>query len=95
MAQAVNAGFSSEIVNLAVTSGGWTALSLPSRPNNMLIRLRESGDLMVSLDAAGATFLTIPDGNSLTYDWNAGKTDNIIYLKGTVSGNAEIIVTYE
>jgi len=95
MATATNSGFSSEIINIAVTSGGWTALVLTKSPNNMLIRLREIGDLQVSLDSAGTTYFTIPDGTSLTYDWNAGKQGNILYLKGSVSGNAEVIVTYE
>jgi len=95
MAQAVNAGFTSEIVNLAVTTVAWTPLTLTSRPNNLLIRLRESGDLKVSLDSAGVTFFTIPDGTSLTYDWNAGRLVNIVYLQSSVNGTAEIVVTYE
>jgi hypothetical protein len=95
MSQAVNAGFSSEIINLAVGTGTWNALTLTIRPNNLLIRLREAGDLKISLDPLGATYFTIPDGTSLTYDWNAGKETDILYLQGSVSGTAEIIATYE
>lgn len=95
MAQAVNAGFSSEIVNLSVTDTGWTALTLTKAPNNLLLRFRTTGDLYVSLDAAGATYFTIKDGLSLTYDWSAGKITNILYLKGSVAGTVEAIVTYE
>ena len=95
MAQSVNAGFSSEIVNLAILAASYTALTLTKRPNNLLIRMRGAGDVLVSLDNAGATYFTIPNGTSLTYDWNAGRETNILFLKGSVNGTAEIIVTYE
>ena len=96
MAQSINSGTQSEIINLAITDSGWTVLpALIKKPNNLLIRLREAGDILVSLDDSGTTYLTIPEGLSLTYDWNTGRTDNFIWLKGSVSGTAEIVVTYE
>jgi hypothetical protein len=95
MATAINSGYKAEIINLAVTSGGWTALTLPYRPNNLLLRLREVGDLKISLDASGTTYLTIKDGTSATLDWNPGRPDNVLWLQGSVSGTAEIFATYE
>lgn len=95
MAQAVNAGYKTEIVNLAVNNATYTALTLSERPNNLLIRFRDAGDLYVSLDSVGTNYFTIKDTFSLTYDWNAGRATDILFLKGSINGTAEIIVTYE
>lgn len=96
MSQSINVGFASEIVNLAVTDSSWTAIGpFSQQPNNMLLRLREDGDLYVSLDNAGTTYLTIPSGQSLTYDWNTGRKGNFLWLKGSIAGTAEIVITYE
>lgn len=96
MAQAINAGYRSEIFNLAIDSSTWTPVNVSEIPNNICIRLREAGDIKVSLVSAGTTYFTIPNGTSLTYDWNAGKKDAIVYLQSSIaSGTAEIIATYE
>lgn len=96
MAQTINAGYKSEILNEAVDNTTWTPVSFSGNPNNICIRLRESGDLKVSLDSGGATYFTIPDGTSLTYDWNAGHSADVIYLQASiVAGTAEIIATFE
>jgi hypothetical protein len=95
MATATNSGYKAEILNVAVGTGTWTPVTLTLRPNNILVKLRESGSIKVSLDAAGATYVTVPDGTSMTLDWNAGRSGDIIYLEASVSGTAEIFVTYE
>jgi hypothetical protein len=96
MAQAINAGYRSEILNEAIDNTTWTPVSFSFNPNNICIRLREAGDIKVSLDSLGTTFFTIPNGTSLTYDWNAGRSVDVIYLQASiVAGTAEIIATFE
>jgi hypothetical protein len=100
MATPTNSGYRTQIKNLTVNSTSWTTFDLTEIPNNLCLRLREAGDLKVALnDAIGPLqpeYFTIPSGTALTYDWNAGKKTNIIYLKASIaSGTAEIIATYE
>lgn len=95
MATAVNSGYGSEIINVAVGTGAWTAITFTRIPNNVLISSRAGKAMKVSLDPSGATYLTIPEGNSLTYDWNIGTLTGSLYIQGTVSDTAEIIATSE
>lgn len=95
MAQATNVGYSSEILNTAVDGSTWTAISFSKIPNNMLIHSRAGTALKVSLVANGATYITIPAGQSMTYDWNPGKAQNVIYIQGAGADTAEIVATYE
>jgi hypothetical protein len=95
MATAINSGFRTEIVNLAVDDTAWTPLTFTDKTNNLLVRMREtSGELKISLDATGATYFTIPQGQSITIDWYAGK-ETPIYIQATVaSATAEIFATF-
>ena len=96
MATAINSGYKAEILNEAVDNTNWTPVTLSLRPNNILVKLREAGDILVSLDSLGATYITVPDGTSVTLDWNAGRVGDIIYLKASIAvGTAEMFVTYE
>lgn len=95
MATAINSGFRAEIFNLAVDNSAWTPLTVTDKINNICIRIREAaGDLKISLDAAGATYFTVPQGTCFTIDWYTNK-ETAIYIKASVAtATAEIFVTY-
>lgn len=95
MATPINSGYSSEILNVAISGSGYVPVSFSKIPNNVLISSRAGLPFYVSLDPAGATYFTVPVGQSLTYDWNMGRATLALYLKGAGSDTAEIIATYE
>lgn len=95
MATPTNTGYKSEILNVDINDASWTSVPFAAIPNNLLIVSRGQLEMKMSLDPAGATFITIPSGQSLTYDSNLSKDTGIYLQAASGTDTAEIIATYE
>lgn len=94
MATSVNAGNGTEILNGPIDNSGFQPYSFQKIPNNLLISVRDGSEFYIATELDSGQYFTVHQGQTLTWDCNFGKAENVIYIKGSTSTVAEVIVTY-
>jgi len=85
-----------DILNVAVTSGTWTPITLTTRRRLMgcksiLCKMRAGGSWLLSHLAAGTRYFTV-SGAPLSIDIAHEKEEILFYVNPTVTGTFEVIL---